>query len=91
MAQNYYYYSVTDKFYQFSCRYFHAGACVPVIKNLYVFGGLVESEGSNLQYEASKEMWKFAIDARKWTGPIVSIFSSDMSRDVRKPMVSDQV
>ena len=45
---------------------------MPVIKNLYIFGGLVQSKGGNLEYEASKEMWKFAIDARKWSGPIVS-------------------
>ena len=55
------------------CRYFHAGACVPVRKNLYIFGGLVRSKVGELEYEASKEMWKFAIDAKKWTGPIVSL------------------
>ena len=42
-------------------------------KNLYIFGGLVRSKVGELEYEASKEMWKFAIDAKKWTGPIVSL------------------
>ena len=46
---------------------------MPVRKNLYIFGGLVKGRGGSPEYEVSKEMWRFAIDARKWTGPIVSI------------------
>ena len=34
----------------------------------------MKGKGGDLKYEASKEMWRFAIDARKWTGPIVSIY-----------------
>ena len=46
---------------------------MPVRKNLYIFGGLVRGRGGSPEYVVSKEMWRFAIDARKWTGPIVSI------------------
>lgn len=44
-----------------------------MIKTLYIFGGMVESSYENIEHIASKEMWRFAVDAKKWTGPMVSV------------------
>ncbi|KAK3588362.1 hypothetical protein CHS0354_005627 [Potamilus streckersoni] len=49
-------------------RYYHAAACVPILKTLYIFGGFVSAkDDGQLKYRATNELWKFAVDARKWT------------------------
>ncbi|XP_052789212.1 multiple epidermal growth factor-like domains protein 8 [Mya arenaria] len=54
-------------------RYFHTGVCIPRRKTFYIFGGLVG------QHDTSKEMWKFAIDARKWSGPMEPVWVSEVA------------
>ena len=46
-------------------RYFHAAVCVPSLKAMFVFGGLVTD--SEQRVNATNEMWKFCLDTERWT------------------------
>ena len=44
-----------------SPRQLHAAECVPALRAMYVYGGMVEGRGS------VREMWKFSLDSQRWT------------------------
>lgn len=47
-------------------RYFHSAVCVPAVRAMFVFGGLVEQAG------AIKEMWRYNLDTNRWSKQVVS-------------------
>lgn len=56
---------------------------MPIMKHIYIFGGLVESPYDQREHVANKEMWKFNTGHKKWTGPLVSILKNDILSDDR--------
>lgn len=50
-----------------SGRYHHAAVCVPILKTIFVYGGIVQIGRNPDKYQATNEFWKFAIESRKWT------------------------
>lgn len=54
-------------FLSYLCRYHHAAVCVPILKTIFVYGGIVQIGRNPDKYQATNEFWKFAIESRKWT------------------------
>ncbi|KAK3088685.1 hypothetical protein FSP39_022382 [Pinctada imbricata] len=49
-----------------SGRYYHAAVYVPILKVMYVYGGLMKDDIDGT-VRASQEFWKFSIGPRMWT------------------------
>uniref|UniRef100_A0A0L8GCI5 EGF-like domain-containing protein n=1 Tax=Octopus bimaculoides TaxID=37653 RepID=A0A0L8GCI5_OCTBM len=47
-------------------RYYHAAVCVPIIKTIFIYGGIVETGRKVQKYKVTNEFWKFAVESRKW-------------------------
>ncbi|XP_055897034.1 multiple epidermal growth factor-like domains protein 8 [Biomphalaria glabrata] len=45
--------------------YYHAAACIPLLKMMYVFGGLMKQDDGEVG--PTNQLWKFNIESHAWT------------------------
>ncbi|KAH9496424.1 Multiple epidermal growth factor-like domains protein 8, partial [Bulinus truncatus] len=45
--------------------YYHAAACIPLLKMIYIFGGLMKFDSGEVS--TSNQLWKFNIESHAWT------------------------
>ncbi|XP_067662212.1 multiple epidermal growth factor-like domains protein 8 [Haliotis asinina] len=50
-----------------SGRYFHAAACIPKRKIIYVFGGFVMDRNRHGLLKTTNELWKFTLESNIWS------------------------